>query len=418
VRTEANIETQGKPATELEIERQALWAGFFCSILGLVVGFILFVGNRPGLSGGLSVGAVAATTGGICAALVSVIAFRRLLISREPWLRRIPKWRQIVTMLGLLMVHAASTIMILMVAFHLMQQAFFGLHVDVVAGALLVSGATGLSAYLCLVATARTNAQTLSVILGIFMASGVVISMLLAEDRGWWQSMFSSLGTYDAGIGSFWTFNTTLVISGLVLAAFTEFITRDLARLARTYRCRPGFEKYRISKFVRPRPSIVRWCLLAVALGVILIGVVPVNVAPEVHGAFVQLAAVGLVVLLISTVVLLPGYPVVFHLMSLTALGALWLAFLLWQEWNYYNLTGFELAVVAIIFTWISVFIRTTSALIHDKKQQLRKEKRARRREQREQITTGTETSGASSEPSFGPQKIRRNGEDVGFQTR
>ncbi|MGP5049326.1 hypothetical protein [Glutamicibacter ardleyensis] len=413
-----DIATQGKPATELDIERQALWAGFFCSILGLVVGFILFVGNRPALAGGLSVGAVAASTGGICAALVSVIAFRRLLLSREPWLRRVPRWRQIVTMSGLILVHTASAIMILLVAFHLMQQAFFGLRVDVVAGSLLVSGATGVSAYLCLVSTARTNSETLSVILGIFMASGVVISMLLAEDRGWWQSMFSSLGTYDAGIGSFWTFNTTLVISGLVLAAFTEFMTRDLARLARTYRCRPSLEKYRFSKYLRPRPGIVRWCLLAVALGVILIGIVPVNVAPEVHGAFVQLAAIGMVLLLLSTAVLLPGYPVIFHLMSLTALGALWLSFLLWQEWGYYNLTGFELAVVAIIFTWISVFIRTTSALIHDKKQQLRKEKRTRRREQREQITTGSEADGASSEPYFGHQEIRRNGEDVGFQTR
>ncbi|MGO3255340.1 hypothetical protein ACTXJU_11395 [Glutamicibacter ardleyensis] len=413
-----DIATQGKPATELDIERQALWAGFFCSILGLVVGFILFVGNRPALAGGLSVGAVAASTGGICAALVSVIAFRRLLLSREPWLRRVPRWRQIVTMSGLILVHTASAIMILLVAFHLMQQAFFGLRVDVVAGSLLVSGATGVSAYLCLVSTARTNSETLSVILGIFMASGVVISMLLAEDRGWWQSMFSSLGTYDAGIGSFWTFNTTLVISGLVLAAFTEFMTRDLARLARTYRCRPSLEKYRFSKYLRPRPGIVRWCLLAVALGVILIGIVPVNVAPEVHGAFVQLAAIGMVLLLLSTTVLLPGYPVIFHLMSLTALGALWLSFLLWQEWGYYNLTGFELAVVAIIFTWISVFIRTTSALIHDKKQQLRKEKRTRRREQREQITTGSEADGASSEPSLGQQEIRRNAEDVGFQTR
>ncbi|PCC28691.1 hypothetical protein CIK76_10770 [Glutamicibacter sp. BW80] len=308
--------------------------------------------------------------------------------------------------------------MILMVAFHLMQQAFFGLRVDMLAGSLLVSGATGVSAYLCLVATARTNAETLSVVLGIFMASGVVISMLLAEDRGWWQSMFSSLGTYDAGIGSFWTFNTTLVVSGLVLMAFTEFMTRDLAKLSRTYRCRPSLEKYRIAKHLRPRPGVVRWCLLAVALGVILIGVVPVNVAPEVHAAFVRLAAAGMMLLLTGTTVLLPGYPVVFHLMSLTALGALWLAFLLWQEWNYYNLTGFELAVVAILFTWISVFIRTTSALIHDKQQQLRKEKRTRRRAQREQLAGAQDPAAANIDPHSSHGEIRRNGEDAGFQSR
>lgn len=407
-----------KPATELDIERQALWAGFFCSLLGLVVGLILFAGNRPSLAGGLSVGSVAASTGGISAALVSAIAFRRLLLSREPWLKLIPKWRQIVTMLGLLLVHAASTIMILMVAFHLMQQAFFGLHVDIFAGSLLVSGATGLSAYLCLVATARTNSQTLSVVLGIFMASGVVISMLLAEDRGWWQSMFSALGTYDAGIGSFWTFNTTLVISGLVLAAFTEFMTRDLARLARIYRCRPSLEKYRLAKYLRPRPGVVRWCLLGAAVGVIAIGVVPVNIAPEIHGIFVQLAAIGMVLLLLGTTVILPGYPAIFHLMSLTALGALWLSFLLWQEWNYYNMTGFELAVVAILFTWISVFIRTTSALILDKKEELRTERKARRKAQRAQQAAELSSDPSLPTTTFGEREIRRNGEDVGFETR
>ncbi|MGP9783071.1 hypothetical protein CQ010_06285 [Arthrobacter sp. MYb211] len=418
MRTDESIQNHGKPATELDIERQALWAGFICSILGLIVGLILFAGNRPALAGGLSVGAVAASTGAIAAALASAVAFRRLLLSREPWLARIPRWRQAVTLIGLVLVHAASSVMILMVAFHLMQQAFFGLRVDMLAGSLLVSGATGVSAYLCLVATARTNAETLSVVLGIFMASGVVISMLLAEDRGWWQSMFSSLGTYDAGIGSFWTFNTTLVVSGLVLMAFTEFMTRDLAKLARTYRCRPSLEKYRIAKYLRPRPGVVRWCLLAVAVGVILIGIVPVNVAPEVHATFVRLAAAGMMLLLMGTTVLLPGYPVVFHLMSLTALGALWLSFLLWQEWNYYNLTGFELAVVAILFTWISVFIRTTSALIHDKKQQLRKEKRARRRAQREQLAGAQDPAASNIDPHFNHGEIRRNGEDAGFQSR
>ncbi|MCZ4148255.1 hypothetical protein BZG21_27685, partial [Escherichia coli] len=36
-------------------------------------------------------------------------------------------------------------------------------------------------------------------------------------------------------------------------------------------------------------------------------------------------------------------------------------------KWSYYNLTGFELSVVAIMFSWISVFIRTTSAMTQDR---------------------------------------------------
>ncbi|HCJ53761.1 MULTISPECIES: hypothetical protein [Glutamicibacter] len=356
-----------KRVTELDIERRALWAGLFCSLFGLIVGFIVFAGTRPAIFGSLSVGAVSAVTGAVSAGTSSAYAFRTMLRAREPWLKRIPKWRQVMVALGLVLVHVASTVMILLVVFHLFQQAFYGLHLDVLAGSLAVAAATGIAAYLSLEATARINAETLSVVLGIFMAAGVLISMLLAEDQGWWKSMFSSLGTTQAGMGSFWTFNLTLVISGLVLAAFAEFLTRDLVRLSQTYRCRPSLERYKLARMVRPRPRIVRWCLLLVAVAIIGIGMVPYNLSIEGHSAFVQLASISMIILLLGTVVLLPGYPAVFHLLSYTAVGAIWVAFLLWTEWSYYNLTGFELSVVAILFSWISVFIRTTSAMTQDR---------------------------------------------------
>ena len=352
--------------TELDIERRALWAGLICSIFGLTAGLIFFAGEHPALFGRWSVGWVSAVCGATAAAAMSAYAFRSILRYREPWLRHIPVWRQLLTGVGLILVHAASSVMTILVVFHLFQQAFFGLHFDVLAGSLAVSAVTGLTAYLCLVATARTSAETLSVVLGMFMAAGVLISMLLAEEQGWWRSMFSFLGTTQAGRGSFWTFNLTLVISGLVLAAFTEFLTRDLVLLSKTYRCRPALRRYKLARNLRPRPRVVRWCLVVVATAIIGIGLVPVNVSMQVHSGFVQLASVAMIILLMGTAVLLPGYPAVFHLMSYAAVGALWVAFILWHEWSYYNLTGFELAVVAIMFSWISVFIRTTAAMTRD----------------------------------------------------
>lgn len=356
--------------SELAIERRALWAGLICSIFGLSAGLIFFAGERPELFGRWSVGWVAALCGGTAAAAMSAYAFRYILRYREPWLRMIPVWRQLLTALGLIVVHAASSVMIILVIFHLFQEAFVGLHLDVLAGSLAVSAVSGLVAYLCSVATARTSAETLSVVLGIFMAAGVLISMLLVEEQGWWRSMFSYLGTTHAGRGSFWTFNLTLIISGLVLAAFTEFLTRDLVLLSKTYRCRPALRRYKLARKLRPRPRVVRWCLVVVSVGIIGIGLVPVDVSKEVHSGFVQLASVAMIILLAGTAVLLPGYPAVFHLMSLAALGAVWLAFILWHNWTYYNLTGFELSVVAIMFSWISVFIRTTAAMTHDGEEQ------------------------------------------------
>ncbi|GAA1406897.1 hypothetical protein AUR04nite_04740 [Glutamicibacter uratoxydans] len=354
--------------TELDIERYALWAGLFCALFGMAVGMIIFAGASPLLFGGLSVGGVASVTGAVSAGTSSAYAFRRLLRRREAWLRAIPTWRQYVVGLGLILVHVASTVMIILVVTYLFSQAFFGLHLDVLSSSLFVAAISGLSSYLCLVATARTNAENLSVVLGIYMAAGVLLSMLLAENQGWWKGMFSALGTSDSGLGSFWTFNTTMVISGLVLVAFTEFLTRDLVVLSQAYRCRPSLERYPMIRKLRPRPRVVRWCLIAVSIGVIGVGSVPMDLAPLVHSAFVQLASGAMVILLVGTWVLLPGHPAVFHLMSLSAVGALWLAFLLWDSWSYYNLTGFELSAVAILFTWISVFIRTTAAMIRDRR--------------------------------------------------
>ncbi|MCZ4151795.1 hypothetical protein BZG21_46295, partial [Escherichia coli] len=108
---------------------------------------------------------------------------------------------------------------------------------------------------------------------------------------------------------------------------FTEFLTRDLVRLAQTYRCRPALERYKIARMVRPRPKLVRWCLLLVSMGIIGIGLVPFDVAMEVHSAFVQMVSVAMIFLLLGTIVLLPGYPVVFHLLSYAAIGAIWGAF-------------------------------------------------------------------------------------------
>ena len=370
VQTPQNSISNQRRILELDIERYGLWAGLFCAVFGLIVGLIVFADQMPMLFGGLSVGSTASVTAGVGAGVASAYAFRSLLRYREPWLRRIPRWRQYIVGLGLVTVHVASTIMITLVGSYLIGQAFIGLHLDVLAGSLLVAAITGFSAYLCLVATARTNAENLSVVLGIYMAAGVLISMLLAEDQSWWQRMFSRLGTSQSGLGSFWTFNTTMVISGLVLAAFTEFLTRDLNLLAQGYRCRPSLERYPLVRRLRPRPAVVRWCLVVVSVGVIGIGSVPMDLLPEVHSAFVQLASGAMILLLVGTVVLLPGYPAVFHLMSASALGALWFSFLLWSEWSYFNLTGFELCAVAILFAWISVFIRTTAAMSRDRRKQ------------------------------------------------
>lgn len=361
--TDSDLQARRIPGAELDIERQALWAGLICSVLGLAVGLLLFAGDRPALSGGLSVGAVAAAAGGVAAAGCSAWGFRHL-VRREAWLATLPAWRSLIALSSLILVHTAIAVMGLGVFFDLMQRSFQGLSMDLHAGSVLVALAAGVSAYIALQATARTTARTLSVVLGGFMVSGVMISMLVAEDPIWWQTMFSTLGTFDSGMRSFWTFNTTLLVTGLVLATFSEFLVRDLALLAGTYRRRARARAQRPSRWFRPRPRLVRGCLLVVAAGVMLAALVPVNTYGNLHASGVWAATAALLVLLGGSAFLFPGFPAVFHLLSLTALGGMVLVLVLWLDWGYLNLTGFELAAVAILFGWISAFIRTTAAML------------------------------------------------------
>ena len=377
VSTLSPSDTRHSPAVELDIERQALWAGLICSLLGTAVGLLLFAGGRPTLYGGLSVGALGAISGGIAAAGSSVWGFRHLLVQRERWLCELPRWRELNAMFALLLVHAAIAVMALNVFFYLIQRSFFGLTVDMFAGSVMVGLGTGLSAYISLEATARTSSHTLSVVLGGFMVSGVMLSMLVAENPIWWKTMFSTLGTFDSGVRSFWAFNTTLFVTGLVLATFSEFLLRDLSRLAQAYDRRARVRGQRLSRVFRPRPKVVRWCLLIVAGGVMLAAVVPVNTLGDLHASGVWAASAALVVLLAGSIFLFPGFPAIFHLLSLAALGGLVLSMMLWARWDYFNLTGFELAAVAVLFGWISAFIRTTAALLEVTMQKLQAEEEA-----------------------------------------
>lgn len=374
---DVNKLTYRSPGVELDIERHALWTGLICSVLGLGVALMLFSGKDPALYGGLSVGSVAAVAGAIAAAGSSAWGYKYLLVRREPWLHRLPMWRWILISFSLILVHAAIAVMGLSVFFHLMQRSFLGLHLDLFAGSALVAVAAGVSAYIAMEATARTTAQTLSVVLGGFMIAGIMLSMLLAEDPVWWQTMFSTLGTFDSGVLSFWTFNTTLLLTGLLLATFSEFLLRDLVQLARAHARRAVARGQKLSRVFRPRPKVVRGCLLVVAGGVMLAAVVPVNTLGDLHASGVWAAAAALIVMLGGSVFLFPGFPAIFHLLSFAALGGMWLAMLLWLEWGYFNLTGFELAAVAILFGWISAFIRTTSAMLDVVQEKMKTEERA-----------------------------------------
>ncbi|MFL4474070.1 hypothetical protein ACIPVK_08730 [Paeniglutamicibacter sp. MACA_103] len=352
-------------------ESWALWLGFGCTVLGVVVGLVGFANHRPDLAGYRSVGVFSAILAALTASAGSIFGYLKVLSKTEPWLLDFPLYRQIINAAALVILHAAISAMAALVTFRIFQDAFLGLTVDRYAASLMLGITAGIAAYVALLSSARVTGQSLSTLLAAFMTTGVFISMLGAENPYWWQSMFSALGTRDSGLTSFWTFNVTLVVSGLVLSTLTAFIVRDVIQMARIHDKLARAHGRPRPRIIRPRPAVVRTCLLGLGGCVIGIGLIPFNVSAPVHSGIVRIAAGFIVVLLLGAALWLPGFPWVFHLFSFACFLGLVGAALLWQPLAYYNLTAFELAVVGIVFGWLSVFIRTTDAALAVKRKEL-----------------------------------------------
>ncbi|WP_417218516.1 hypothetical protein [Arthrobacter sp.] len=356
---------------QLDIESRSIWAGVAAGVVAIIVGLIAFRGYRPPLAGDGSVAIYASVVAGAMAGAAFVAGYVQNVRTVHLWLGARPVVRQIVDVAALLVVHASIATMSALVLFRLFQQAFSGLTVDPVAGTVMLAVSAGVAGYFGYTSGARITAVALSVMLAVFMASGMLVSMLYAENPLWWHSMFSELGTGQAGLTSFWTFNTTITTSGIILTTLSAFITRDLKRWAEVVATRrhdagaPGRgHRNPGGRFLRPRPAVIRACLVVGGICMVGIGLFPVNTFERIHTSFVQVLAVALMVLLTGVPLWLPGFPKAFFLLTYMSVAALIAAALLWRPVQYYNLTALELAAAGIVFAWLVVFIRNTTAVV------------------------------------------------------
>lgn len=343
------------PTGPVALESRAIWSAIVCGLVGAVVGYLVFSGYRPPLSGPHSVGNVAAVSTAVAAGLSCLVGFLLTARTTHRWLiQRHWAW-MVVDATGLVVVHAAIAIMAGLTLFRLFQESFVGLTVDRIAGTVMVTLITAVAGYLGFTSASRITTRSLSSLLAVFMAAGMLVSMLLAENPFWWHAFFSELGTGQAGSWSFWTFNTTLAVSGLVLTTLARFITQDLYPWARA-REAAGGRTVRI--------GVLRWGLFVIGLCMAVVGLVPVNVSDPIHSNAVRLLGAVFILMLLTLPIWLPGFPGAFYaatgLMVLVGVGAA----LLWFPLGYYNLTGFELAMAGIVYAWLVVFIRSVDAVV------------------------------------------------------
>ena len=368
------------------IESRAIWNALGGGLLGLMFGYLVFYGERPALAGDLSIQFYASIIGGVAAGISFLLGYSLNARMANIWLGQRPRVRQLVDTLALLVVHSSIAVMAALGLFRVFQEAFIGLTVDHIAGATLLAVVGGVASYFSFNSGARITAFSLSTLLAIFMASGVLVSMIFAENPFWWHVMFSELGTGQAGLTSFWTFNTTLVVSGVIITTLTAFLTRDLeiwgehqrkqvaerlAKRARLHRRSSGRIPLRtrvsntLSGYIRtPRIILLRVGMISMGVSLAAIGLIPMSLHHDGHVMATAAFGAFFLLLLLSTPYVLPGFPQIFFLFSYLAAAALVGAFLLWKPVGYWNLTSMELIGVAILFAWLVVFVRNIAAVV------------------------------------------------------
>jgi hypothetical protein len=338
----------------VRVESRAVYVAAIAFIVSAVTGFAVFHGTLTVLWGGWSVGMLAIVIGSVCGAvgfgLGSKNSYRRPASARGLSASII---KHSLDTAALTFTHVAIYSMLCFVLFAIFQDAFKGLRVDALTSTMLVGLMGAVSSYFMYLSASTITSYKLSTLLVIFVTSGVLVSMVTANNPRWWEMNFSALGMTNDFSG--YTFNGTLIIAGAVITTLANYITTDLTSWAR------------VKSGVKPRRvAMVRWALVLIGIFLACIGLVPVSISVVVHNTASSSLALVFFALVVSLRYLVPGFPKAFFMLSYILLGIIIISALLFFPIGYYNLTAFELIVSGLIFGWLAILIRNIAAISED----------------------------------------------------
>lgn len=321
-------------------------AGF----LILAVTALLLVGREPAtLSGRGSVGTIAAVGTAVLGAAAVVIGSLHGRALDPAQVRSGGRTRTIIDTSALALAHACIFLLGWLVLFSVFQRAFVGAVLYPLAAAILAGTTGAVSAYAAYLSAVTMNAYRLAALLAVFLVTGVLTSMLTAEDPQWWEENLSALGMSSDISGL--TFNITLIVAGVVVTTLAGYATKTLE-------AEDGPASHRARQL---EGGII-------LIGVLLacVGLFPVDEQFWLHTA----AASGMVVVFGTLIVrvrsLVPAIPATFHLLGALFLGVIAFAVLMYFPFGYYNLTAVELIAASLVFAWLIVLIRNLAAVDAD----------------------------------------------------
>jgi hypothetical membrane protein len=227
----------------------------------------------------------------------------------------------------------------------LLAQSFKGAVVFSFSAAILAGAAAAVTAYAAFLSAANLTPMLVSILLALFVSTGVLASMLSSSDPLWWQKNLSALGIAD-DISAL-AFNLTLIISGVILTIVAHYVTAPI----------PADTKAE----VRGR-RLVRWAIALIGILLACVGIFPVDQYMQAHNLSATGMAIVYVALVIALPHLVPRLPRVFVLLGYVYVGIIVVVAIFFIN-GYYNLTAVELVAFMLIFSWLIVFLRNTSSL-------------------------------------------------------
>ncbi len=330
----------------LRIESQAVYLALAFGAIGALVGLLVARGvPHPPLAGSGSFGLFAAWSATVATALISGVGYWRSR-NREgqEWRLELARWTVVVNTLSVVVIHSALAFLATYAVFLLLALAVVGLPVSGFLGAILLAITLGLSAYVVFPSVAHMTTQRAATLLMAFVFMGALTSAVTTSDPAWWKEHFSQLGTYNDVSSAI--FNGTLIAGGLLVTTFAVYISHDMHVLLAAGKLAD-----------KSSPRVVSG--LFVAMGAMLagVGIFPVDAHFWIHTLSASGMAVAFLVLLIGGRRHLGGMPLTYFVAVTGFLVATVAAVVLYLTMRL-SLTALEVAVFALIFGWITVFIR------------------------------------------------------------
>lgn len=340
-----------RPARSREaIETLALLLGAVAFTVGLPVFLLVFWGRQLAISGPSSVGWYASIGSAIVAGVAFVlgrVAVRPKNVGdgdpRDGFVASSERLRWY-DLIAIALAYASIALLSWSGLADLLELSFVDAPVYALPGAILVSVAFALTAYLAFLGSAALTPMSLSLALAIFLVLGALTAMLTFNDPHWWRDNLSALGMESNTSAP--AFNFTIFVSGVIVTTVGRYATDGL----------PVDEPGR-----RRNRRIVRGALVLIGILLVCVALFPVDRFLPIHNTVATGMAVVFAGLVIALPWLLPTLPKTFF-----ALGYIYVAVVVllavFFATGYYNLTAVELVAGILVFSWIIVFLRVASA--------------------------------------------------------